>query len=494
MIERYACMAGAEIVRVAWNADPWPVTEVLGRVTERTALIAIVSPNNPTGRVVEPDVLCQLAAAAPHAVLMVDCAYAEFDDEALTDAALQLPQAIVLRTFSKAFGLAGLRVGYAMAAPELIDRMRAVGGPYPVAQLAKDIAAGCLELGMPQMRQAVAAVAEHRQALTAQLRELLHDGQEGSPGDPSEALLAGAEAFGPIESQANFVTCATPRASWIRDGLAGLGIAVRAWDNQAAYRNLVRITVPSDQTDFARVTHGLSAVLAPEALLFDLDGVLVDVSKSYREAIRKTAGTYGVVVTFNDIEARKAAGDANNDWRVTHELLGDRGVDCSLAEVTERFETFYQGTPSEPGLWALETLLTTRDVLERLAAHLPLALVTGRPRADTERWLATHELGDLFAAVVCMEDAAAKPSPAPVRLALRWLNVSRAWMIGDTVDDVRAARSADVVALGFANASDDAAADRERMDILVRAGAARAFGSIADFVTDLFADFDRKQS
>ena len=188
----------------------------------------------------------------------------------------------------------------------------------------------------------------------------------------------------------------------------------------------------------------------PEAILFDLDGVLADVSASYRMSIIETAKSFGVSITVDDISAIKARGNANNDWQVTQRLLLDHGLALSLAEVIGRFESLYQGTETEPGLRATETLLVERPWLELLGRRYSLAVVTGRPRRDAERFLHDNGIRDLFAALVCMEDAELKPSPMPVRLALGHLGVTRAWMLGDTPDDLVAARAAGVVPVGVA--------------------------------------------
>ena len=74
--------------------------------------------------------------------------------------------------------------------------------------------------------------------------------------------------------------------------------------------------------------------------------------------------------------------------------------------------------------------------------------MTGRPRKDAERFLQDADIEPLFDAVICMEDAPIKPSPAPVQAALSALGVQRAWMLGDTPDDVVAARSAEVLPIG----------------------------------------------
>ena len=82
------------------------------------------------------------------------------------------------------------------------------------------------------------------------------------------------------------------------------------------------------------------------------------------------------------------------------------------------------------------------------AARVPLGIVTGRPREDAENFLRRRGIGDLFSVLVCLEDGPGKPDPAPVNLALRILEVERAWMVGDTVNDIAAARAASVLPLG----------------------------------------------
>jgi phosphoglycolate phosphatase-like HAD superfamily hydrolase len=142
--------------------------------------------------------------------------------------------------------------------------------------------------------------------------------------------------------------------------------------------------------------------------------------------------------------------------------------------VTRRFEAIYQGDGARPGLRENERMIPSRRLLEALARRLPLALVTGRPQKDASRFLDRFGLTGLFRAVVTMEDAPVKPDPAPVKLVLRRLGVSHAWMVGDTPDDVRSARGAGVVPLGI-----PAPGERSGMTgTLLSAGAARVLDSI----------------
>lgn len=215
--------------------------------------------------------------------------------------------------------------------------------------------------------------------------------------------------------------------------------------------------------------------LTPEAILFDLDGVLADVSRSYREAIRATAATYGVELSAADIATRKAAGNANDDWVVTTELIAGAGRSVPLREVTERFEELYQGTERDSGLRELESLTVPVEWLASLAARLPLAIVTGRPRADAERFLNRFAIRQFFSAVVTREDGPLKPNPAPVQLALSQLGIQRAWFLGDTPDDVVSALAAAVIPIGVvAPGEPDVNSARAT---LLRAGAARVLNS-----------------
>ena len=207
-----------------------------------------------------------------------------------------------------------------------------------------------------------------------------------------------------------------------------------------------------------------------------MDGVLADVSKSYRSAIQQTAAAFGVEVSFEDIAAVKAAGNANNDWVVTARILEQYGAAVAFDDVKREFEDRYQGENGFSGLWKTEQLLTARSVLESLAARLPLGVVTGRPRKDAERFLSSMGIADLFSSVVCMEDAPLKPDPTPVSLGLEQLGVERAWMLGDTPDDIVAARAADVLPLGI-TAPGDTSTER-----LLCAGASRVLNNIEELL------------
>lgn len=501
MIGRYAMLAGADVVEVPWLEGPLDVEAIEGKIGPRTAAIFVVTPNNPTGQTVSAETIRRLAAAIPAGLLVVDLAYTEYADEDLSEVVASLPNAVGVRTFSKAWGLAGLRVGYAFGSEEVIGWLRAVGHPYAVSGPSLAIASAWFEAGRSRVEGAIRRVRIERRELAAHLRDL------------------GAE---PLESEANFVLvrvperaganadgmARTPAAHGVADALLGLGIGVRRFGVASTLASYLRITLPGEAGAFNRLCKGLTAALRPSAVLFDMDGVIADVSRSYRRAIVETAAAFGVTLSAAEITEAKSAGNANNDWVLTQRLLKARGVEVGIDDVTRTFERFYQGDEGAgvPGLWREETLLVDRAWLQGLAERCTLGIVTGRPRRDAERFLAHFGLADLFGVMVTMEDGPAKPDPRPVLLALERLAeiagervvggdgsvgvldpvfVGGVWMIGDTPDDVVAARRAGVVPIGVVAPSDrgsggDGEGERSAARVLYGAGAALVLGETSE--------------
>jgi histidinol-phosphate aminotransferase len=452
MIARYAEQTGVGLVEVPWWTGPFPTGEVLAAASE-TDTAFIVSPNNPTGVALTGTDLKRLAAEFRYLVL--DAAYVEFADEDPTPIALGMDNVVVIRTLSKAYGLAGLRVGYLLGPSDLVSRIAAYGSPYPVAALSAAVAESRLSWPVSETDCFVDTIRSER----ARLAEVL-------------TRLGGR----PFVSQANFVLTECDDADWVMAAARSLGVAFRRFADRPGMEQMVRITVPGDGTDFDRLVATLESALAPEAIVFDLDGVLADVSRSQTVAIVETAKSFGVEITPADVELAKAGGNANDDWALTGDLCATRGVEIPLDVLTERYEGLYQGGGGTPGLKELERPLVDVDVWRRWAKDRPLAVVTGRPRSDAVEFLERFGLMEDISALVTRDEAPLKPDPAPVMLALETLGVSRAWMLGDTPDDMVAARGAGVIPIGVISPGDDPTRARQRLRLGAR---------VLDQITDL---------
>ncbi len=209
-----------------------------------------------------------------------------------------------------------------------------------------------------------------------------------------------------------------------------------------------------------------------EAVLLDMDGVLVDVSGSYRRAIAETFAHFaGTPLAAGATQAKKDQGGFNNDWVLTHSLLEDAGHDVPYDDVVQQFEQRYRGTDYD-GLIREETPAITTATLETLASGAKLALVTGRVEADAHWTLEHFGWAHLIPLVIGMETQGerGKPDPFAVTLALDALGVApeAAAMAGDTVDDIRAARAAGVRAIGVVPPGHDV---RTHASVLLGAGA-----------------------
>jgi histidinol-phosphate aminotransferase len=137
MYEVYASSTDARVITVQAADDlQFPFDRLLAAITPKTKVIAIANPNSPSGSVATREQILALAQRAPHAVLLVDEAYFHFHGETVIDQVGKLPNLFVARTFSKAYGLAGLRLGLLAGSVELMRWVRRVLSPYSVNSLA----------------------------------------------------------------------------------------------------------------------------------------------------------------------------------------------------------------------------------------------------------------------------------------------------------------------------------------------------------------------
>ena len=137
MYEVYASSTDAHIVPIQAAEDlQFPFERLLAAITPRTKIIAIANPNSPSGSVCTRSQLIELARRAPQAVLLVDEAYFHFHGESVLDRVGNLQNLVVARTFSKAYGLAGLRLGLLAGPVGVMRWIRRVLSPYSVNSLA----------------------------------------------------------------------------------------------------------------------------------------------------------------------------------------------------------------------------------------------------------------------------------------------------------------------------------------------------------------------
>jgi histidinol-phosphate aminotransferase len=199
------------------------VDDMLKSFSDKTRLLYLCSPNNPTSNQMKPEDIEKLAKAFP-GVVILDEAYGEFAEYSFVPRIREFPNMIILRTFSKAFGLAMLRLGYVVANPALAAILRDKAPlPYPVSGFT--IRMGIKMLNNPDiMREAVGALVAERGKFIKQLNE-----------------IDGVEAFA---SQADFVLINTKApADEVYQKLLSKGIMLKKWGKLLQYNNCFRVTV-----------------------------------------------------------------------------------------------------------------------------------------------------------------------------------------------------------------------------------------------------------
>jgi histidinol-phosphate aminotransferase len=244
MYEVYASGTPARVVQIpAEDGFRFPLSALLAAITPATRLIAIANPNSPTGQAVRREDLLRVVESAPHAAVLADEAYFHFFGETVIDLVGRAPNVIVARTFSKAYGLAGLRLGVLCAAEESMHWMRRAISPYSV----NSVALVCLTAVLDDEEYLgwyASEVIASRVAFEAALRRL------GVPYWPS---------------QANFVLVKIgPRHRTFVQAMRARGVLVRDRSSDPGCDGCVRITVGTQE-------HTRQGIAALEAALAEMD-------------------------------------------------------------------------------------------------------------------------------------------------------------------------------------------------------------------------------
>ncbi len=223
----------------------------------------------------------------------------------------------------------------------------------------------------------------------------------------------------------------------------------------------------------------------PPVLIFDMDGVLVDVTESYRETIARTAEHFtGVPVTRRQIQGYKNQGGWNDDWKLTHHIVTAAGVAVPFEEVKGHFQQLFLGNGAD-GLVQQERWIARPGTLERLSRDFRFAVFTGRPRDEAALTLRRFAPGLVFDPIVAMEDVAHhKPDPEGLLRIAEQCRDSKLFYIGDTVDDARTARAARMPFIGVAAPSNPAYLD---LVFLFQAEGAWAIVDDINFLKEVFA-------
>lgn len=182
-----------------------------------------------------------------------------------------------------------------------------------------------------------------------------------------------------------------------------------------------------------------------DGIIFDMDGVIVDVSKSYRETIRRTASYFlKRKVKKEEVDKIKSRIDMNNDWEATYALINNKNLFYDT--IRDYFQSKYLGNDKTKGLILKEKLLISKVQFQKLKVkYKKLAIATGRPKKEAQYVILSNRLEGIFDCIVGLEDVRRqKPFPDAIIKVIESLRLKNTVYIGDSPSDVSAAESAGI--------------------------------------------------
>jgi len=433
IIPTAAQKCGAKITTINYNDDlSFPKEEFLKNLANNPKIAVIVSPNNPTGTTVDRNFILDTASHFPKTLFLVDEAYAEYStNKSLIDEAPKRRNIIVVRTFSKAYGLAGLRCGWAVSSPEIIDVLNKLRAPYCVNSAAATAAKAALS-DQKWLSQVVKKIRSERKRLKASLNLL---------------------GFRCTESDANFLLLYTGKNSrFITEALESHRILVKnLTDTHKLMEGVLRVTVGSEK-DNRLLIRTLRSILPKSALILDVDGTLVDVCDSYHRVICDTVlNLTGERPSDREIYQLKSGSGYNDDIDIVCELCCRRGKSITYDEAEKVFNSLYEGSPIGTGAVKSEKLLIDVTLLKQLSEKFKLALFTGRTRLHLEFAIKRFGIERYFETILTLDEipkTKRKPHPYGLFQIMKELGCKQGTYIGDIPDDVQCAKAAGLTAVG----------------------------------------------
>jgi histidinol-phosphate aminotransferase len=450
-----AKIRGAKVIDIPFGLDfSFPLCQVLKKINPRTRLIVLVNPNNPTGTFLKnkdlQKILSQALKRAPRSLVVLDETYGPYTPSTHSHFLGRFSNLLVVGSFSKFYGLAGLRLGYILSSKERTAALRNIMQPFSVNSLA--VVAGEAALADKHFQQKLRReVQVEKKFLKTELEKI------------GIRVLPGA---------ANFLLAYLGKnCHRVYKNLLSSNILVKKFNHEPQLEGYLRLTI-GQRGENKLLLEKLAATLPPQALLFDMDGVLVDVSSSYRSTVKKTAEFFlKKNVSLAKIDGYKFQTGFNNDWHVTRAIIQEQKKRVSLEEIIKIFQKLYWGKNGK-GLISEEKWLLPKTILKKLARHYQLAIITGRPKKEANFVLEKFDVKKYFSALVTKEDVGQKTKPDPygILLALKKINAKRAAYIGDIPDDMRAASQAGAIPVAILPAKKK---KRKRLESLLKKAGAK---------------------
>lgn len=219
----YSQVAGVRVKEILYNKNlSFPTDKILKSISKKTKIIVIVNPNSPTGTMIEKSDIMRIMDKAKNSIVLLDEAYYQFSEVSLKKLVNRYPNLVIIQTFSKAFGLGGLRLGYIISNKDNIAALKKASSPYSVNTIAMIAATEAIK-NSSYAKSYVEEVKKSRKLLEKALKEL---------------------KIRFLSSKTNFILADFgTRAKYVENNLKKKGILVRNQSEKRLLKGFMRITI-----------------------------------------------------------------------------------------------------------------------------------------------------------------------------------------------------------------------------------------------------------
>ena len=423
----YTQIQAGNVIKVPFK-EKWifPIDEFLNEIDNPLVkIVYVATPNNPTGSSISKENIEKIIKKSQNKVVLIDETYANYSSVSFKDFVNDYENVFVVKSFSKDFALAGMRLGYVISNEENIKNLKKVISPFSVNAFAMQAGIAALS-DVEYFNNVRNEILESKEKLKIFFEEL------------------GANVY---PSEANFLLIDfKDKAGFVHKKLQEKNITVKIFKKGSLLENHLRVTIPTKKG----VEEVKKALSIKSSLVFDMDGVLIDAGSSYRVAIEKTFEKFsGKPITQKEIQDTKNLGGLNNDWDLTKFLLEKEGIRVSYQDLVDAFQEFYWNDGK--GLINNETPLFNVGLFEELSKDYNLSIFTGRLRAEAMFALEKFGVKDYFYPIITTDDiphGMGKPNPLGLNMTKEMTISNKYYYFGDTIDDVLAAKAAGYFPVG----------------------------------------------
>ncbi len=429
-IENYAKSLNIEVKKINLTKEDDFVFQkkfLCDSITPKTKIVYLQSPNFITGELIKPSTIKELLEEFRDILFVLDCSYISYCEfcnfEDFADLINDYDNIILIKSFSKDYGISGLRFCFVLANDNIIKNIKKIKSDYCV----NCIALACLKLLINDEKTIEKIKESNALAKKYFLDELINLG------------------FLPYKSEANFILCDFgPYSDFYYEKFKRNGVITKNFKKNSPFNSCLRITIPK----LGAIKYILELLNKKDLLVCNLDGLVFDTIESSYAALEKTFGYFSnKKISKNEINSLKNLGSTDCDWYAIKYLLNKLQIFTPLEDIISVYRNIYRMQK----LIDKHKLLIDKDVFLRLSEKYDFVIFSQKFKDDIDYEIKKYELDKYFYYFVTYENVfqgKLKPDSYGLDMIKKHCPYKKIMFLASNVDDVICANNADVISIG----------------------------------------------